>query len=144
MYRDIPGGLCGHFDLATGQITVARRLKPRRRRVTAIHESIHRDFNHGPAKSLAENSARELVVERMTARFLISLPELMRVMSQTTDLSKAAALLDVDLQCLWARIVGMDAAERIIFNICVLQCLRVRSELALSAVSHVMSMCPLP
>jgi Zn-dependent peptidase ImmA (M78 family) len=143
VYRDIPGKLCGFFDLDTGQITIAHRLTPRRRRVTVIHESIHRDLNHGPARSLAENSAREVVVERLASRFLISLPELMRVMSQTTDLNLAAAMLDVDLQCLWARLLGLDSSERLIFNVCVLQCLRVRSDLAMSAVSAVMSMSPL-
>jgi hypothetical protein len=143
VYRDMPDMLCGFFDSTTDQIIINRRQTRRKKRVTVIHESIHRDFNHGPAKSLAENLAREIVVERMTARFVISLPELMRVMSQTTSLDVAADRLDVDLQCLVARLLGLDSAERIFFNVCVMQCIRVKSAMAMAAVSHVMSMAPL-
>jgi len=144
VYRDMPDALCGFFDSTVEQIVINRRQSGRKRRVTFVHESLHRDMNHGPVGSLAESVAREVVVERLTARLLVSLPEIMRVMSQTTDLAVAAAWLDVDLSVLLARLMGLDSSERLFFDVCVRQCIRVKSALALSAVSSIMSMRPLP
>ena len=73
---NLPGSVCGYFDKVTGLIHMDRKLSGRRRTCTYVHESIHKELGHGVAPSLGVHIRREIVVERLTARRLITLPDL--------------------------------------------------------------------
>jgi hypothetical protein len=122
VYGELSGDLCGFYDNDTGTIHVDRRMPRCDQRNTIIHERFHRVLGHGPAPSLPVHMAREIAVERLTARHLISLPRLMEVMTRFGTAAERAAALDVDEDILYARVFGLDEDEQTIFEVCVRRC----------------------
>lgn len=128
VYRNLPGAVCGYFDPVTGAIHIDRRMPKRSQRCTLVHESIHRVLGHGPAKSPAEHMAREVAVERIAARQLITFPDLVTAMTQHKDAAGMAGYLDVDEPLLYARVFSLDPLEQTIFEACARHCIGVGAE----------------
>lgn len=130
---DLEQGMCGYFDKGTDTVHINKALTMRERRCTLVHELIHRERGHDPANTLAEHTAREVSVEWETARRLISFPALLWAMTRHLECHRSADALEVDAHMLITRILAMTPAERVLFDVCALRCIGVRSELAVSA-----------
>lgn len=127
VYGDLPGDLRGYYDHATGATHVDGRMVRCDQRNTIIHEWFHKILAHGPATSLAAHTAREVAVERMTARYLIPLPRLMEVMTRYASTRERAVALDVDESILYARVFGLEDDEQTIFDVCVRRCIGIKT-----------------
>ena len=126
-------GLCGYYDHATETVHINRALDMRGRRCTLVHELIHWEQGHEPVDDLAVHTAREVNVEREAARRLVSLPALIWAWTTYANPRASSEGLEVDHQVLMSRFLAMTPAEQIIFDVCAMRCIGVRSELALSA-----------
>jgi Zn-dependent peptidase ImmA (M78 family) len=135
--RPLPDSLCGYFEYETDTIHINRDMSPRSKRSTWAHETVHRHMAHGPVRTMPEYVAREVGVEAMTARMLIPFPAFLRAMTKFSDMLLAAAYLDVDPSVLYARIMGLDRLERLIFDVCCRQCLGILSAAAMVATAAI-------
>jgi hypothetical protein len=131
--EDLGSELCGFYEHSTETIYINSRLPLRERRCTLVHELIHWERGHEPTDNLAVHTAREVEVDHEAARRLISFPQLMWAVSYFGGGGAGAEVLDVDPGIYIARILAMTRLEQVIFDVCVLQCIGIRSELALSA-----------
>lgn len=123
VFRDLPGEVCGYYDNDTGVIHVDGRMVACDQRNTIVHETFHKILGHGKAPSLAVHTAREVMVERLTARHLIPLPRLMEVMVRFGTVTERARALGVDESILYARAFGLESDEQCIFDVCVRRCI---------------------
>jgi len=126
VFEDLPGTLRGYYDHKTGVSHVDGRMVGCDRRNTILHEWFHKILGHAPAVSLPVHTAREIAVERLTARYLIPLPRLMEVMVRFGTTQERASALDVDESILYARVFGLEDDEQTIFDVCVRRCIGIR------------------
>jgi hypothetical protein len=136
--EDLGEDLCGFYDHATETVYINRRLSIRDRRCTLVHELIHWERGHEPTDNLSRHTAREVEVDHEAARRLISFPQLMWAMTYfgTGSGNAAAEALDVEPSAYLSRVLAMTRLEQVILDVCALQCIGIRSELALSAGSE--------
>lgn len=127
VYENLPGGLRGYYDHGTGATHVDGRMVACDQRSTIIHEWFHKILGHGPCPDVAVRMAREIAVERLTARFLIPLPRLMEVMVTYATTAERAAALDVDESILYARVFGLEDDEQTIFDVCARRCIGIKT-----------------
>lgn len=130
---DLDDGLCGYYDHATETVHINSRLSARERRATLVHEMIHWERGDEPTDSLPVHMAREVEVDHETARRLISFPQLMWAMTYFGSGQLACEVLDVEPSVYLSRILAMTRLEQIILDVCAVQCIGIRSELAQSA-----------
>jgi hypothetical protein len=123
IYEDLPGGLCGYYDRRTGAIHVDRRMSAKDQANTYVHEMFHKILGHGKAGSLPEHVAREVAVDRITARALVTLPALMDAMVTHPCQQSRAEFLGVDEHIYAARIFGLEPEEQIMVEVCVRRCI---------------------
>jgi hypothetical protein len=123
IYENLTGNLCGYYDNKTGAIHIDGRLNPVARHNTYRHELIHKILGHGPATSLAQHIAREVAVDRITARELVSLPALMWSLVQYPDQKARADALGVNESTYAARIFALEPEEQIFVDVCVRRCI---------------------
>lgn len=133
---DLGEGLCGYYEHATETVYINERLSMRDRRCTLVHELIHWERGDQPTDNLSVHTAREVEVDHETARRLISFPQLMWAMTYHGNGRAAADTLDVEPGIYLSRLLAMTRLEQIIFDVCALQCIGIRSELALTAGSE--------
>ena len=105
----LPPGLYGLTDFPRRCSTVAPDLHPWQHRATLVHENIH--AVDGPVPRWLE-AREERRVHRETARRMIPLGELVHVLQTTTDARVAAAMLEVPVALVWARLQGLHPSER--------------------------------
>jgi hypothetical protein len=130
---DIGPELCGYYDHSTRTVHISESLSVRERHCTLVHELIHAERGHETALTLPQHLAREIDVEQETARRLISLPQLMWAVTYYGAGGTGCAGLGVPPEMYYSRVLGMTKAEQVIFEVCAMQCIGVRSEVALSA-----------
>lgn len=134
--ENIGPDLCGYYDHTTQTVYISEALSPRERHCTLVHELIHAEQGHEPAGSLPEHLAREIMVEQETARRLISFPQLMWAVTYHGSGITTAEALGVPPEVYFSRILAMTRAEQIVFEVCGMQCIGVRTEQAMSAGDH--------
>lgn len=123
VYRDLPGELCGYYDNETGAVHIDRRLTRRAQRCTYEHELVHKILGHMPLASFAKHVAREIAVERLTARRMIAFPDLLRAaVEHDCETGAVADALDVDPDLVCARVMGLEPEEQLIFEVCARHC----------------------
>ncbi|WP_139650725.1 hypothetical protein [Tessaracoccus massiliensis] len=105
----LPAGFYGLTDFQQRRSVVAAGLHPWLHRATLVHESIH--AADGPVPRWLEGR-EERRVHRETARRMIPLGELVHVLQITTDARVAAAMLEVPVALVWARLQGLHPSER--------------------------------
>lgn len=119
VFADLPDGACGYYDNTDGRIYVHKGTSRTMQRCTEVHESIHKEFQHGPVDTEAERVSREIAVERITARRLIDFPMLMAALCRhPKDPVAAARYLQVDLSVYMSRILGLTHLEQSILEAC--------------------------
>ncbi len=79
----------------------------------------------GGAPSLAVQVAREVMVDRLTARRLISLPALLAAFVSCGSTAEKARALGVSENILLARVVGLESAEQLFMDVCARRCIGV-------------------
>lgn len=131
--EDLGEGLCGFYDHATETVHINSRLTLEQRRCTLVHELIHWERGHEPTDDLAKHMAREVEVDHETARRLVSFPQLMWAITYFGPGGAGSGSLGVCASIYMSRILAMTRLEQIIFDVCAMQCIGVRTELALSA-----------
>lgn len=131
--EDLGNELCGYYDHATETVHINSRLSIRERRTTLVHELIHWERGDQPTDSLSVHTAREVEVEHESARRLISFPQLIWAITYYGAGGAGAEALDVDLSVYISRIMAMTRLEQIIFDVCAMQCIGIKSSTALSA-----------
>lgn len=127
VYKELEGDLCGYFDPDTGAIIVDPRLRREAQINTIIHEGYHRILGHGRAPSLAVHTAREVMVERLTARQLIPLPALITALVSYGSTIERAQSLGVSPNILMARIVGLETEEQLMVDVCGRRCIGIKT-----------------
>lgn len=130
---DLGEDLCGYYDHATETVHINSRLSLMERRCTLVHELIHWERGDDPTDNLGAYMAREVEVDHETARRLVSLPQLMWVITYFGPGGAGAGSLGVCASIYISRIMAMTRLEQIIFDVCAMQCIGVRTELAFSA-----------
>lgn len=130
---DLGDGLDGFYEHSTETVYINQRLPMRGRRAALVHEMIHWERGDQPTDNLSVHTAREVEVDHETARRLISFPQLIWAMTYYGTGYAACDTLDVDPSIYLSRILAMTRLEQIIFDVCALQCIGMRSELALTA-----------
>lgn len=133
---DLGDGLCGYYDHATETVHINSRLSIRDRRCALVHELIHWERGDQPTDSLPVHTAREVEVEHEAARRLITFPQLIWAITYYGAGGAGADTLDVEPAVYISRIMAMTRLEQIVFDVCAMQCIGVRSDLALSAGSE--------
>lgn len=126
----------GFYEHDTETVYINERLTMRGRRCTLVHETIHWERGDESTDNLSIHTAREVEVDHEAARRLISFPQLIWAMTYHGNGRKACDTLDVDPAVYLSRILAMTRLEQIIFDVCALQCIGIRSELALTAGSE--------
>lgn len=134
--EDLGPDLCGYYEHETRTVHINSALPLRERRTTLVHELIHAERAHEPVDNLAVHMAREVEVEHEAARRLISFPQLMWAVTYHGAGGGGTSALDVEPCVYIARILAMTRMEQIIFDVCALQCIGVKTEMALSAGEH--------
>lgn len=119
----MPANVCGYYDNTTGAIHLDKHLTRRGRVNTYRHELIHKLLGHGPATSLPQHISREIAVDRITARELISLPALMTSMVKHPCQQSRSEALDVDESIYFARVMALEPDEQLIMDVCVRRCI---------------------
>lgn len=115
----LQGGVCGYYDSREGRVYVDKKLSRTMQRCTEVHESIHKEFNHGPVTSEAARVAREVAVERTAARRLIDFPALIGAVTRyPKDPAGAARYLQVDLSVYISRVLGLTELEQMVLEVC--------------------------
>jgi hypothetical protein len=125
LYKELEGDLCGYFDPDSGALVVDPRLGREAQRNTIIHEGYHRLLGHGRAPSLAVHTAREVMVERLTARHLIPLPSLLNALVKCGTTSARARSVGVSENIWLARLVGLETEEQLFVDVCARRCIGV-------------------
>ena len=131
--EDLGDSLCGYYDHDTETVYINSRSSMRERRCTLVHEMIHWERGDATTNDLAVHTAREVEVEHEAARRLISFPQLMWAMTYFGSGQLAADMLDVDPPVYLSRILAMTRLEQVIFNVCALQCIGIKTSAALAA-----------
>ena len=139
VYGDLPGSVCGYYDNKTGAIHIDGRMTRRGQYLTYRHELIHKILGHGPAVSLAHHVAREIAVDRITARELVTLPALMDAMIRYPDQQARAEALGVDESIYAARIMSLEPDEQTFIDVCVRRCVGLKMTTAGAAVEAAMA-----
>lgn len=110
-FADLPDGLLGYTDLARGVIVLDRSLTQVERRCTLTHELEH--VHRGPISADPCLAAREeAVIDRIAARRLVSLRDLVEALMWSDNEHEVADELWVDVPTLRTRIADLAAAER--------------------------------
>lgn len=130
---DLGEGLCGYYDHASETVHINERLSATERRCTLVHELIHWERGDEPTDNLSVHTAREVEVDHEAARRLISFPQLMWAMTYHGSGYLACETLDVEPGVYMSRLLAMTRLEQIIFDVCALQCIGIKSSTALSA-----------
>jgi hypothetical protein len=123
IFGELPGSVCGYYDNATGAIHIDGSLNRQTVHNTYRHELIHKILGHGPAQSLAHHIAREVAVDRITARELVTLPALMDAMVTYPCQKTRADALGVSESIYAARIFALEPDEQTIIDVCVRRCI---------------------
>lgn len=105
----LPAGFYGVTHFRQRRSIIAPDLHPWMHRAVMLHESIH--AHDGPVPRFLE-MREERRVHRETARRMIPLGELVHVLQTTTDARVAAAMLEVPVALVWARLQGLHPSER--------------------------------
>lgn len=110
-HKPLPEQVLGEVHWPTRTITIDPRQPAAAARSTLAHELEH--IRRGPLPADPVLAAREeLVVEKVTARSLISVHALGEALAESDDPRHAAELLDVDPDLLIARLAWLDPTER--------------------------------
>lgn len=118
----MPSGTLGYYDHATGNVHVDKNLDRRERHMTLVHERFHRALKHGPSNTPGVRVAREILVEGMTAQYLISFRDLLDAFAACSDAQAMASFLNVDCELVYARILGLSKLERLMLDVCAVRC----------------------
>lgn len=121
----MPAGVLGYYDHGTGTIHVDGTLDRRDRHVTVVHERFHKALKHGPCSTPGVRVAREILVEVMTAKYLISFRDLLDAYTACSDAQGMAEFLNVDCQLIYARLLHLEPLERIMLDVCGVRCVGV-------------------
>lgn len=124
IYGELEGDLLGFYDHITGNTHVDVRLSKRDQHLTITHEGFHRLGRHGPAPS-AVVVAREIGVELMTAQYFVSFRSLLDGFIQCGSVAELAKFLNVDKGLVYARLLGLSKAERLMLAVCGRHCIGV-------------------
>jgi hypothetical protein len=125
LYKELAGSQCGSFDPDSGAIIIDPRATRQTQRNSIVHEEIHRILGHGRAPSLAVHVAREVMVDRLTARRLIPLPALLNALVSCRSTAEKARTLGVSENILFARLVGLESSEQLFVDVCARRCIGV-------------------
>jgi Zn-dependent peptidase ImmA (M78 family) len=123
IYKELPDDVCGFYDDETGCTYVDPEMTKQCQRNTITHEMFHKILGHKPVESLAVHTAREVVVERLTARHLIPFPALMHVMCTYATAKERAKALGVGETILYARVFSLEPEEQMFIDVCVMRCI---------------------
>lgn len=126
LYKELEGDLCGYFDPDSGAIVVDPRLRREAQFNTIVHEGYHRILGHGRAPSVAVHTAREIMVERLTASHLIALPALLAVLVTYPTMAERATALRVSEAIMIARVVGLTTEEQLMVDVCARRCIGIK------------------
>lgn len=116
-------GESGYYDHASGKIYLDPREDMPTLISTLMHERIHKELGHEPLTDPGENVAREVMVEGMAARRLISFPELLGGMVKHRDVEHGADEFGVDSGTVRARILGLTPLEQAVIQVCGRHCI---------------------
>ena len=105
----LPAGFYGVTHFRQRRSVIAAGLHPWMHRAVMLHESIH--AHDGPVPRFLE-MREERRVHRETAQRMIPLGELVHVLQTTPDARVAAAMLEVPVALVWARLQGLHPSER--------------------------------
>lgn len=128
IYRELDGDLCGYFDPDSGALVVDPRLDREIQACTIIHEGFHRMLGHGRSPSTAVHVAREIMVERLTAYYLIPLPALLGALVNHGSTRARAKALGVSEAIYVARVIGLTVEEQLMVDVCVRRCIGIKYE----------------
>lgn len=103
---------CGLYDHHTKTITLRDGMTGAQRRCTLAHELVHEERGDVALSEVVLNARQEQIVERISARRLIALSDLLDALRWTSHLGEAAEELYVDLTTLRARIADLTELER--------------------------------
>lgn len=117
VYKNLDDDMCGRFDHRTGKIYIDPRLSPAARRSTLVHERIHKNLDHKPIGGPA-HTAREIMVEQLAARRLISWAMLVSVAGKCDTVAELAEIWHVDIGLAFARMTSMTKLEQALFEVC--------------------------
>jgi Zn-dependent peptidase ImmA (M78 family) len=123
VYKELPSAVCGYYDNETGCTYVDPAMSKQSQRNTITHEMFHKILGHGREPSAARRMAREVVVERLTARHLIPYPALLHVMCTYATARERADALGVGQTILYARIMGLEPEEQLFLDVCAMRCI---------------------
>jgi len=110
-FADLPDGLLGYTDHATGEVVLDQSLLQVERRCTLTHELEH--VHRGPVPAdpwLAEREER--IVDELAARRLVTLGDLIGALLWSDNEHDVADELWVDIPTLRTRIAALAADER--------------------------------
>lgn len=120
---EMPDGVLGYYDHDAGTIHVDASLDRRDRHVTVVHERFHKALKHGACATPGIRTAREIIVEGMTARYFISFRDLLDAFQHCSDAQALAHFLNVDVELVYARILHLEPIERILLDVCATRCI---------------------
>ena len=110
-FANLEDGLLGYTDLAAGRIVLNRQLTQCERRCTLTHELHHVHRGRVPADpDLRDHEER--VVDRIAARQLVTLEDLVQALLWSTDHHEVADELWVDADTLRTRLDDLEDSER--------------------------------
>lgn len=121
----MPSRVLGYYDHATGLIHADERLDRHQRRLTVTHERFHKFLKHEPVGTPGIRLAREMKVEKMTAEYFIPFRALLDAYIACSDVSALAAMLNVDCELVYARLMGLSKLERLMLDVCAVRCIGV-------------------
>lgn len=122
VYDSLPENLLGFYDQSTNVIHVNKSLDRRQRHYTAVHERFHKTLNHGPSSRPGVRASREILVEGMTAQYMIPFRALLDAFTSCSDAQGMAAFLNVDCELVYARIMNLSNLERLMIQVCGIRC----------------------
>lgn len=125
VYGNMPGNLLGYYDHSAGVIHINEELDRRERHMTLVHERFHKLLKHGPSFTAGVQVAREILVEGMTAEYLIPFRLLLDAFMLCSDAQAMAEFLNVDCELVYARMMGLSKLDRIILHVCAVRCIGV-------------------
>lgn len=121
----MPEGILGYYDHSTGCIHVDERLNRLDRHVTVVHERFHKVLKHEPTDAPGVPVARELLVESLTAEYLIPFRQLLDAFTAFSDVAGMARFLNVDAELIYARVLSLSKLERVLLQVCAVRCVGV-------------------
>lgn len=123
IFRNLPGNLAGYYDQVTGLIHIDPTRSITTQRITLVHERFHKNLRHTPLIGAAHN-AREIYVEVLTARRLISFQMLLGGIMCHTSLQELARMWDVDIGLAATRLGAITPIEHTLIEVCGRYCAR--------------------